>query len=269
VFYSRSDASTEVTIGFTVLGIIDTLNLDMENEEDLIDILLNSTEPLPLAYVLYVETDATVYQIIYSGGNCTLGHEQEEEIDYEILDNEFSAIFNLESNDEVISKIGAQSMFVQFSMTSSGLYVDAAPDSFMLTAEAEADPLDATTGEEIEFTGTVVNLEDFSGIGLPDTGYTYQWDFNDGSSGAGETVSHSFQYPGTYSVELTVEDENGNTATDIVQVTISQGNTSNNGNTNGNGDTDGESSNGLLMFVVVIAIIIIIGIFAVIFVIRR
>lgn len=38
---------------------------------------------------------------------------------------------------------------------------------------------------------------------------TYQWDFGDGSTGAGEETSHTYTQPGTYTVTLTVSNAHG------------------------------------------------------------
>jgi len=50
---------------------------------------------------------------------------------------------------------------------------------------------------------------------------TYDWDFGDGSTGTGVAPSHDYA-PGSYTVTLTVTDENGCTGTDIATVTIHQ-----------------------------------------------
>ena len=42
---------------------------------------------------------------------------------------------------------------------------------------------------------------------------SYAWDFGDGSSGSGKTVSHPYTASGTYSVKLTVTDDQGATGT--------------------------------------------------------
>ncbi len=38
---------------------------------------------------------------------------------------------------------------------------------------------------------------------------SYDWSFGDGTSGAGETTTHAYETPGTYSAELTVTDDRG------------------------------------------------------------
>ncbi|TMM58217.1 PKD domain-containing protein [Maribacter algarum] len=49
----------------------------------------------------------------------------------------------------------------------------------------------------------------------------YTWNFKDGSSSSSANPSHTFNTPGTYVVELTVEDEKGLTDTDSVTITVS------------------------------------------------
>ena len=50
---------------------------------------------------------------------------------------------------------------------------------------------------------------------------SYAWDFGDGESGSGETASHTYAAAGTYSVELTVTDDQGATGTTSQDVTVS------------------------------------------------
>jgi len=40
-------------------------------------------------------------------------------------------------------------------------------------------------------------------------GLTYFWDFGDGGSSSDKNPTHTFENPGTYSVSLTVTNENG------------------------------------------------------------
>ena len=63
----------------------------------------------------------------------------------------------------------------------------------------------------------------FDGSGSKDLdGYIvkYLWDFGDGSTGEGTTISHIYTKPGTFTVTLKVTDNLGATATDTCKVTV-------------------------------------------------
>ena len=49
---------------------------------------------------------------------------------------------------------------------------------------------------------------------------SYEWAFGDGTTGTGETTTHIYTDPGTYTVTLTVSDAAGNTDTDSLIVTV-------------------------------------------------
>jgi PKD repeat protein len=48
----------------------------------------------------------------------------------------------------------------------------------------------------------------------------YEWDFGDGTRGAGKTASHVYTRPGSYTVKLTVTDDHGKTATDTASASL-------------------------------------------------
>ncbi|WP_051141391.1 PKD domain-containing protein [Salisaeta longa] len=75
------------------------------------------------------------------------------------------------------------------------------------------------------FTSTVNGFEvtfDASGSTDPDGGtiQSYTWEFGDGTSGTGATVSHTYQAIGDYDVTLEVIDDEGQTASSSSTVTV-------------------------------------------------
>lgn len=54
----------------------------------------------------------------------------------------------------------------------------------------------------------------------PAQGMTYSWDFGDGSTGSGQTVSHVYSSPNTYLAALTVSDGQGNQDSASTSITV-------------------------------------------------
>ncbi len=52
--------------------------------------------------------------------------------------------------------------------------------------------------------------------------YTYAWDFGDGGTSTDQNPTHAYTAAGVYTVTVTVTDACGNTATDTVEVTVSE-----------------------------------------------
>src|SRR2546430_378765 len=70
-----------------------------------------------------------------------------------------------------------------------------------LVITSEASRTQAVTGEAISFTGSATG-----GAGGP---YAYSWDFGDGKTETGATVTHSYATAGTFTPKVTVRDASG------------------------------------------------------------
>src|SRR5215472_5298253 len=76
-------------------------------------------------------------------------------------------------------------------------------------------------GPTASFTDNCTNLAcTFDGSASTGGVTAYAWDFGDGTTGSGETPSHTFSVAGTYSVKLTVTGAGGQTASTTQQVTV-------------------------------------------------
>ena len=74
-------------------------------------------------------------------------------------------------------------------------------------------PETVTTGDTVSFDGT-------QSTSLSGNITGYEWDFGDGSTASGPQPSHTYTSPGTYSVDLTVTNDLGNTTETEEMVTV-------------------------------------------------
>ena len=83
------------------------------------------------------------------------------------------------------------------------------------TAKALAVPTSVNAGEIISFSGA-------DSMDPDGTITSYEWDFGDGTTASGATVTHAYSNEGTYAVKLTVTDNDGlsDTDTDTVEVNV-------------------------------------------------
>ncbi|HUF30922.1 MAG TPA: PKD domain-containing protein, partial [Gemmatimonadaceae bacterium] len=84
---------------------------------------------------------------------------------------------------------------------------------------------DTNSPPTASFTHACTDLAcDFDGTGSSDSDGTiasYAWDFGDGTTGSGATASHTYASGGTYSVVLTVTDDDGATGSQTQSVSVS------------------------------------------------
>lgn len=78
---------------------------------------------------------------------------------------------------------------------------------------------DVTSGK----TPLLVTFDSSSSTDQDGTIVAYSWDFMDGSFSTEATPDHEFLSPGTYLVTLTVTDNQGETASDLVTITVRKG----------------------------------------------
>jgi PKD repeat protein len=82
-------------------------------------------------------------------------------------------------------------------------------------------PHAAVDGPYTASEGTSINMSGAASNDPNGTVVSYAWDFGDGSSGSGATVSHTYANNGSYTVSLTVTDNDGRTDATTTTATIS------------------------------------------------
>jgi PKD repeat protein len=91
----------------------------------------------------------------------------------------------------------------------------------IITVSAPNQPPDANAGpDQTANEGETVNFDGSSSSDSDGTIDSYDWDFGDETTGAGETTAHEYADNGIYTVTLTVTDTNGATGMDTATVTI-------------------------------------------------
>lgn len=99
-------------------------------------------------------------------------------------------------------------------------------------------PSPVIAGEEVTFDGAETMV---SNVPENNAAVSYDWDFGDGNSGDGKSVTHTYEKAGTYTVTLTVVDSAGREgkATEKVNVKTASASTSTDDDMD---STDDESS---------------------------
>ena len=79
---------------------------------------------------------------------------------------------------------------------------------------------DATVTESMPEPGTAVTFDASSSADSDGTVQSYSWDFGDGTTATGQSVSHAYGSEGSYRATVTVTDDDGATDTAYVDVTV-------------------------------------------------
>ena len=249
--YIHDDGSTEASIALEVYGEIENRGSLNESSMD----ILNS-----VMYTIILETSNEIYSISYANTQCLLTKSTESIniTGWSVNGGVLTIPIVLSSSDEAYVDMNAQTMDIDISGNSGGMYLDMVPDEIVADADG---PYDGEVGESIDFSGDVY---DAFGTSIS---CTYDWDFGDGATSTKQNPTHSYDVVGNYTVTLNVEDSVGNTANDTTTVTISE--EGNGGNGNGGETGQDGSDSGLILFFAVIAIIVVIGIVVLILIMRR
>jgi PKD repeat protein len=94
-------------------------------------------------------------------------------------------------------------------------------DSISVTVDNINDPPVADAGpDQSSYVDETVTFDGSDSYDPDGTIESYAWTFGDGGTGSGEVVTHSYTSSGTYTVSLTVTDNEGLTDTDYAIVTI-------------------------------------------------
>ncbi|TVR03485.1 MAG: PKD domain-containing protein [Deltaproteobacteria bacterium] len=89
-----------------------------------------------------------------------------------------------------------------------------------LRADINALPLAHAGGDRTVLAGQEVTLDGSLSSDPDGELVSFSWRLGDGTSASGETVTHTWQDPGSYTVHLTVEDDRGATATGSAVITV-------------------------------------------------
>jgi len=255
--YVKSDQTSKITLKIEVNGVIEDKNdfADIDN--------LTDYSGAVITYLVLLQTSNNSYEFTYSDEILDGG----DDATFSVSGSELSITFSLIENDETFVSLYGYSMEMDFTnILNAMIYMDIAPDEALFLADASG-PSTGDVGEEVSFSGEVI---DFFSLGTGTGTYTYLWDFGDGSADStAQNPTHVFNYPGEYTVELTVESSTGDTTSATTSITISEKSNTNGGDTNPGENGDEDSGNGFILFIGVVLVIIVIGVIALVVVIRR
>jgi PKD repeat protein len=109
------------------------------------------------------------------------------------------------------------------STDAAGNVASSSPDGTFTTVAPNEAPVAGLTADPTSGTAPLTVSFDGSASSDPDgTIVSWSWDFGDGSTGSGPTVSHTYSVPGAYVTTLTVTDDRGGTDTGTESVLVTE-----------------------------------------------
>lgn len=293
ISYEKSEGSTKLSFDLEVFGkILDSgdvsaltgeMDPDME-ETDPLSMISKLKDPI-VYYAISFQSSEEIYTFNYINTNCsvTIAEETIWDLDYEINNGVLSSSFNLKNEDETIENITVETTYMKIDIDLSSLsdpsnaenidessminwYSDSYPNMEGFFASFYTEPTNPQPDEETEITASIYGGTE---------PYSYKWDFGDGSESTGwlddPGTTHIFEEKGTYTVNLTVEDNEGNLSYAELPVFVG---TENLDDVNQTGDTNSSRNKnnndgflaaatsgnaGLIAFIALVAIILVAG----------
>ena len=196
-----------------------------------------------------------------------------EEVDADINlvgNEELNFKFNLLDKNERCLKIESQAYEIKFDninlelIEDIELYIDVSPElqdiiEYYVSSGGEGGDYNGTVSDTVSLSGDIDEADP--------SDLEWYWVFNDQDLVLeGKDVTHNFEFPGTYSGTLIVFDELGNFGQADFQIEISGGNDP---NPNGSNDKPEEENTNLILFAALIVIVVIAGLGALIYIIKK
>ncbi|MBI2415287.1 MAG: M4 family metallopeptidase, partial [Candidatus Kerfeldbacteria bacterium] len=181
---------------------------------------LNSTIPSNALYLL-VNGGTNPYSGLSVA--APIGKEAAEQIYYQVLNNNYLAT-NATFDDDFNGTMQACFDLYQSDPATYPLsYCDSIFDTFTAVGinTASSFPIASISASTNHGTAPLaVTFDGSSSLSINSIISSYSWDFDDGSTDSGASVSHTFNNPGSYYVALTVTDALGKSATDYFTITV-------------------------------------------------